>query len=48
MAYTSEELDKLYWEIKWKYDHEEKPLYKRHLGGMLLSILKEKKKLDES
>lgn len=41
---SNQELEKLYNKIKWAYDHEDKPLYKRHLGGRLLTILKEIKR----
>lgn len=45
---SSSELKNLYSKIKWKYDHEDKPLYKRHLGGQLLTILKELRERNES
>lgn len=36
-----EQLQELYEELKKQYDAEDKPLYKRHIGGKMLTVLKE-------
>lgn len=38
---SSNELSNLYYQVLCKYKAETKPLYKRHLGGQLLTILQE-------
>lgn len=42
--YTLEELERLLETLRWKYEHEDKPLWKRHIGGKMLTILQEIKK----
>ena len=41
---TDEELDALMALLKKKYDAEDKPLFKRYIGGKMISILKEQRK----
>ncbi len=42
--YTLEELQEMLKKLRWQYEQEEKPLYKRHIGGKMLTILQEIKK----
>lgn len=41
---SDEELEKLYSKYIFKYGFESKPLYKRRLGGILITIIQEQKR----
>ena len=45
---SNQDLETLYKKLKWQYDRETKSLYKRHIGGKMLTVLKEIRRRNEN